>query len=125
MKDSRNLALMFLLGTFLTGGVLGFTANRYINREQVCTDGKSSNSLMATLSDRLRLTADQQHAVDGILDERARQYKVEMEPLRPRMEAIKLNARDQIRRVLSAEQKTEFEALIQEWSDSTRSNKED
>lgn len=125
MNDSKNLALMFLLGAFLTGGVLGFTANRYINRDRVCTTGTSSASLRGILSERLRLTVEQQHAVDSILDERSRQYRIEMEPIRPRMEAIKLNAREQIRRVLNEEQRRDFEALLTEMSDSTRNDGKD
>lgn len=125
MRDSKNLALMFLLGAFLTGGVLGFTANRYINRDQVCTTGTTSASLRSILSERLRLSADQQHAVDSILDERSRQYRIEIEPIRPRMDAIKLNAREQIRRVLNEEQRKNFEALLTEMSDSTRNDGRD
>lgn len=122
MRDSKNVALMFLLGAFLTGGVLGFTANRYINRDQDCASGAGSASLLGILSERLRLTTDQQHAVDSILDERSRQYRVELEPIRPRMEAIKLNAREQIRRVLNEEQRRRFEALLTEMNDSTRND---
>jgi len=120
MKNSKNLALMFLLGTFLTGGVLGFTANRFMNRDQVCYTGSGTGSLLSIMSARLRLSAEQQHSVDVILDERSRQYKRVMDPIRPRMDSIKLNARDQIRQVLSEEQNSEFTALINEWSDSTR-----
>ena len=125
MRDSKNLALMLLLGAFLTGGVLGFTANRYINRDQVCTTGTTSAGLRSILSERLRLSAAQQHAVDSILDERSRQYKIEIEPIRPRMDAIKFNAREQIRRVLNEQQRKDFEALLTEMSDSTRNDGKD
>ncbi len=125
MKNSKNLALMFLLGTFLTGGVLGFTANRFMHRDQVCYSDSGSGSLLALLSERLKLTADQQHRVDAILDERTRQYKRVMDPIRPRTDSIKEFARDQIRQLLNAEQKREFEALIVETSDTTRQNRKD
>jgi len=125
MKDSKNLALMFLLGTFLTGGVLGFTANRYMNRDQVCTKSDGVTSLISVLSQRLKLSTDQQHAVDSILDDRSRQYRAITEPIRPQMDAIKLNSREQIRRVLSEEQKREFQALIEEMSDTTKHNRDE
>ena len=125
MKDSKNLALMFLLGAFLTGGVLGFTANGYMKRDQVCTSGHGSTSLLATLSERLRLTTDQQHTVDSILDDRSRQYRALTEPIRPQVDAIKQNSREQIRRVLTEEQKREFQALIEELSDSTHKNRDE
>ncbi|MBK6843333.1 MAG: hypothetical protein IPK33_24400 [Gemmatimonadetes bacterium] len=125
MKDSKNLALMFLLGAFLTGGVLGFTANGYMKRDQVCTSGNGSTNLLATLSQRLRLSSDQQHTVDSILDDRSRQYRALTEPIRPQVDAIKENAREQIRRVLTEEQKREFQALIEELNDSTRTNRDE
>jgi len=125
MKDSKNLALMFLLGAFLTGGVRGFTANGYMKRDQVCTSGNGSTNLLATLSQRLRLSSDQQHTVDSILDDRSRQYRALTEPIRPQVDAIKENAREQIRRVLTKEQKREFQALIEELNDSTRTNRDE
>jgi Spy/CpxP family protein refolding chaperone len=121
MKDSRNLALMFLLGAFLTGGVLGFTANRYMNREAGYLS--SSESLMRLMSQRLRLSSQQQHVVDSLLDDRSRQYREAMAPVRPKLDSIKLSSRELIRRVLNEEQRAEFEALIAEFSDSTRKSK--
>ncbi len=121
MKDSRNLALMFLLGAFLTGGVLGFTANRYMNRDAGYVSG--TESLMRLMSQRLRLTAEQQHVVDSLLDDRSRQYREAMAPIRPRMDSIKQAWRVQIRRVLNEEQQREFEAIIAEFSDSTKTPK--
>ncbi len=121
MKDSRNLALMFLLGAFVTGGVLGFTANRYMSRDSAYLS--SNESLMRLMSQRLRLSGEQQHAVDSLLDERSRQYRDAMAPIRPQMDSIKQAWREQIRRLLSEEQRREFEALIAEFADTTRKTK--
>ncbi|MEO6446212.1 MAG: hypothetical protein ABIZ91_10015 [Gemmatimonadaceae bacterium] len=120
MKDSKNLAMMFLLGTFLTGGALGFTANRYMNRERICTTDRVGASLLDIMAARLQLSDTQVARVDSILDERGRQYRIVMAPIQPRMDSIKLNARAQIRRVLSAEQNQGFEALITEMNDTTK-----
>lgn len=119
MQQSKNVALAFLLGTFLTGGALGFTANRYMSRDKVCTRGRSP------LAERLSLTPDQSRAVDSILDERGRQYSVVMAPIKSTIDSIKLNARKQIKRLLNQEQALEFEALISGTSDSTSKDKED
>ena len=127
MKQSRNVAMAFLLGTFLTGGVLGFSANRYMSRDQVCTTkarGGSSTALVRMLGDRLQLDSAQSRAVDSILDTRAQQYREAMLPLRPKMDSIKFNARDQIRRVLTEAQRLEFEALLKEMNDSTRKSED-
>lgn len=123
MNDSKNLAMMFLLGAFLTGGVLGFTADRYMNRDRVCTSSNSSSAVMDMMTQRLHLSEEQRQTIDSILDQRSKQYRVVMEPVRPRLDSIKENARDQMRRVLSEEQRAEFEALITELSDTTRKRK--
>ncbi len=114
MQQSKNVALAFLLGTFLTGGALGFTANRYMSRDKLCTAGSSP------LAVRLGLSAEQSRAVDSILDERGRQYAVVMAPIRSTIDSIKFNARHQIKRVLTPEQVARFEELLQEGNDTTR-----
>jgi hypothetical protein len=128
MRQSKNLAMMFLLGAFLVGGALGFSADRYIHRDQVCTtkaQGSPAAGLLDILATRLRLDSAQSQAVDAILDERAAQYKKAWEPLKPRMDSIKENSRSQIRRLLTPEQIREFEALLVEFNDSTRKHDEE
>jgi hypothetical protein len=119
MQQSKNVAIAFLLGTFLTGGALGFTANRYMTRDNVCARERIS------LTERLSLTPDQSRAVDSILDDRGRQYGLVMAPVKPAIDSIKLNARQQIRRLLTPEQALELDKMIAEMNDSTSKNKED
>ncbi len=124
MKDTKNLAMMFLLGAFLTGGALGFSANGYMNRDRICSTGSYNNALLTIMSKRLQLSPSQATRVDSILDERGRQYRILMAPVQSKMDSVKLNARAQIRLVLSTEQIREFEALISEMSVTTNKNKE-
>lgn len=119
MRESKNVAMAFLLGTFLTGGVLGFSANRIIKRDQVCTT-RGVNPVVAMMAQRLGLDPAQSASIDSILDHRSAQYKKAMAPIRPQMDSIKQEAREQMRRVLTQEQKQEFEAMLRELSDSTR-----
>ena len=125
MKDTKNLAMMFLLGAFLTGGALGFSANGYMNRDRICTTGSYGSGLSTIMSKRLELSPAQESRVDSILDERGRQYRIVMSPIQPKIDSIKLNARGQIRLVLSPEQIREFEALITEMSDTTRQRRDE
>lgn len=111
--------MAFLLGTFLTGGVLGFTADRVVSRRHT-TDANGTNALVDLLSKRLDLGAEQQQAIDEILDNRGVQYRRAMQTIKPQLDSIKLNAREQMRRVLTQEQKLEFETLLKEMADSTR-----
>lgn len=123
MQQSKNVAMAFLLGTFLTGGVLGFSANRYMTRDQVCY-AKGTSPLVQTMSERLALSPEQSARVDSILDNRAVQYKKAMAVVRPQIDSIKREARDQIRQVLSPDQREGFEAMVREVNDSTRRDDE-
>jgi hypothetical protein len=117
---------MFLLGTFVTGGALGFTADRILNRDQVCTSKSGpSESSRATLANRLGLSPDQSKALDSILDDRGVQYKRVLEPVRASLDSARENARNQIRRMLRDEQRARFEALILEMQDTTRGSRDD
>src|SRR5512134_2715265 len=98
MNNSKQLAVMFLLGAFLVGGALGFTADRVWGRESACRDPRSSRAL---LYDRLELTTAQRAAWDSIIDDRHDQYQVLLKPLRPQMDSIRLRARAQLRALLT------------------------
>lgn len=123
MKAQKNVALAFLLGTFITGGALGFSANRYMERDKVCIV-RGENPLVEVMSRRLQLSPTQRSQMDSILDLRSQQYRQAMAPLRPQLDSIKLEARDHMRGVLDERQRAEFEAMILEMSDSTRKDGE-
>lgn len=119
MRESKNVAMAFLLGTFLTGGVLGFSANKIIKRDQVCTT-RGVNPWVEMMQQRLGLDAAQSASINAILDNRSEQYKKAMAPIRLQMDSIKADAREQMRRVMTQEQKQEFEAMLRELADSTK-----
>ncbi len=118
MKRSKNLALMFLLGAVLVGGVAGFTAYPVIVRDSMCSE-KSRESMRERLADDLALTAEQRAAVDSVLDRRHREFQTLMEPIRPEMDAARLRARTEIARVLDVRQREQFDRMTQE-SDARR-----
>jgi Spy/CpxP family protein refolding chaperone len=121
---SRQTASMFLLGALLTGGVLGFSANRVFadGRDKPWTD--SPKTMRNRLANRLDLTPAQRERVDSILDDRHRQMTEVLKPVRPRMDSIRLNARSQIRRILTPAQDVEFEAVLKELqADSGKGNR--
>ena len=59
MHNSKQLAVMFLLGAFVVGGALGFTADRVWGRDAACRDPRGSREL---LYERLDLTSTQRAA---------------------------------------------------------------
>lgn len=116
MQRSKHLALMFLLGAVLVGGALGFTADRYMLRDA----GRDPRSSRALLYDRLELSTAQRAAMDSILDDRHRQYKALLEPVRPQMDSIRFRARAQIRALLTPEQLERFEQILDDNKDGRR-----
>jgi Spy/CpxP family protein refolding chaperone len=114
MHPSKHIALAFLFGAVLVGGALGFTADRVLTR------GDRGGRTLDMLDERLSLSDQQRAKFDSILDARHRQFAVEYDRIKPRMDSIRLNAREQMRQVLTAEQRAEFEKLLAELSDSTK-----
>ena len=113
MQRSKHLALMFLLGAVLVGGALGFTADRVMTRDRVCSkNGDKYNR--DGLADALGLSAAQRASLDTILDERHRQWNEALKPMRPRMDSIRMNARAQMKQMMTPEQRVQFEEILKE-----------
>ncbi len=115
MNQSKNLAIAFLFGAVLVGGALGFTADRMLSR-----DRHRGQDVLDMLDRRLDLSDEQRTRFDRILDDRHRQFALAYETIKPKMDSIRLNAREQMRLVLSAEQRSQFESILAELSDSTK-----
>ncbi|MGH7712031.1 MAG: hypothetical protein ACREOG_12145 [Gemmatimonadaceae bacterium] len=114
MHQSKNVALAFLFGAVLVGGALGFTADRVLARD------RRGERPIDMLDRRLSLTDAQRAQINSILDERHRQFSLVYESVKPKMDSIRLNTRQQMREVLSEEQRSKYEALLKELSDSTK-----
>jgi hypothetical protein len=109
MKGSKNLALMFLLGTFLTGGVLGFTADRVLQVDRLTVAVEGRSAWRQVFDQELGLTPTQQVAVDGILDAKHRQVVELIRPVQPQLDSLRDHARDQINALLTPEQQQKFD----------------
>lgn len=125
MERSKGYALMFLLGAFITGGALGFTADRVIGgdrqrerergREMRGTGGGSYRQRMAR---ELDLSPAQQSSVDSLMDQKHRQIVALYRPVKPQLDSLALAARvisdsthAQIRRLLTPEQQAALEKM--------------
>ena len=110
MQNSKQLAVMFLLGAVLVGGALGFTADRVWLKDPGCNDPKCNRRL---LYDRLELDTPQRAAWDSILDDRHRQFDSLFKPIRPQMDSIRMRSRAQLRALLTTpEQQARYDAII-------------
>jgi hypothetical protein len=110
VKQSKNLALMFLLGALLVGGALGFAADRVVMRDKMCAPA-DRRALRDRMSDELGLSAAQRATLDTILDERHAQLTALIQPIRPQLDVVKDTARQRIRRMLTAEQQAVFDEM--------------
>ena len=110
MQRSKQHAIMFLLGTLLTGGVTGFAVARTVAppAAKACEPVSFRQQVARTLG----LDTAQVRQFDGILDQRNAHLREAVRPVQPQLDSIKGRARDQIRQMLRPEQRTLFEAFL-------------
>lgn len=113
MTRQKSVALAFLSGALLVGGLLGFTADRIMLR---AAEPKQWNqrALRTRLAEDLALDARQRAVVDSILDRRTAGTRAIIAPLQPQLDSVMEHARDEIRAVLTAEQRPKFEVMVRE-----------
>src|SRR5204862_6885649 len=117
MQRTRGYALMFLLGAFVTGGALGFTASRVIagGHEHGMRGPRAYRRRMA---EERTLTPKQQVAVDSLIEQKHRQIIALYKPVKPQLDSIAVLARvvsdsthAQIKRLLNAEQQAKLDKM--------------
>lgn len=104
MERPKQQALAFLLGAVLVGGVVGFSADRMVRR-----DDPSLASRRKAMYDDLDLTASQRLALDSLFDARNCQYDVIVRPIQPAVDSLKLATRAQMDRILTAAQRDKLD----------------
>jgi hypothetical protein len=117
VRRSKALALVFLIGTLIVGGAVGFSVDRLLVRN-ACRDLADRKSLRRTLADRLELSPVQRAAVDSILDKRHRDmsavYDVVRPQIQPQLDSIRNAARVEISKILDERQRARFQQLLEE-----------
>ncbi|HEX9309218.1 MAG TPA: hypothetical protein VF887_00265 [Gemmatimonadaceae bacterium] len=117
MQRTKGYALMFLLGAFVTGGALGFTASRVIggghDREM-----RGPRAYRQRMAEELNLTPRQQASVDSLIEQKHRQIVALYKPVKPQLDSIAILARvvsdsthAQIKRLLNPEQQTKLDKM--------------
>lgn len=107
---------MFLLGAFLTGAALGFTADRFVSRDRGWHGGREA--MAARIAKELNLTPAQRASMDSLMERRRVQIREVYRPLRPQLDslekvghAISDSTHAQIRRILTPEQQVKWDAM--------------
>lgn len=114
-SQSKSLAVMFLLGAFLTGGALGFAADRAMTStsKKAVTRAYTVKEGRDELAKELGLSEAQRRVVDSILDWRNERDKELLQPVRPQRDANRDSARTLIRLHLDTTQQRKFNEVIE------------
>lgn len=117
MNKSKGYAVMFLLGAFIAGGALGFTADRVMDVKHD-RGMRGSRGYRQRMARELKLTPQQQASVDSLIEQKHRQIVALYKPVKPQLDSISLLARvvsdsthEQIKRLLNPEQATKFDGM--------------
>lgn len=107
----KSLAIMFILGAFLTGGALGFAADRVVSPPR--PDVFSERVMVDELARELNLSSAQRVVIDSVWDWRRRESREIMKTVRPTLDAVRDSARMLMMNTLDDTQKTAFRALLE------------
>jgi Spy/CpxP family protein refolding chaperone len=117
MDRTKGYALMFLLGAFLAGGALGFSAERVIRADH----GRGmlgTKAYRQRMADELKLTPTQQASIDSLIEQKHRQIIALYKPVKPQLDTIAVEARvvsdsthAQIKRLLNPDQQVKLEKM--------------
>jgi Spy/CpxP family protein refolding chaperone len=108
MQRTKQQALMFLLGAVLVGGVLGFSAERVLDREHRPRNHKT------TMYDDLGLTAQQRQSFDSLLDATNCQRKAVLKSVQPQLDSLRRHGRLQMDALLTPDQRARLDARRKE-----------
>ncbi|HVA58280.1 MAG: hypothetical protein WBQ26_14660 [Gemmatimonadaceae bacterium] len=120
MDRPKLQALILLLGAVLVGGVLGFSADRVMQRRP------HSWAERTTMYDDIGLTPAQRAAADSVFDATNCAISTVFTPLHPTLDSIRLDSRRKFRALLTPSQLSTLDARIRDDSlhraraDSTR-----
>lgn len=117
MDRTKGYALMFLLGAFLAGGALGFSAERVI-RAGHGREIRGSKAFRQRMFDELKLTPKQQASVDSLIEQKHRQIMALYKPVKPQLDSIAVEAHvvsdsthAQIKRLLNPDQQVKLDKM--------------
>lgn len=115
-KQTSRKAVFLVLAVFVLGILLGGLATYMFGGRVLAGMGQRGPRDRAHLSERLTqdlgLNADQQRQLDAILAETQKKYEAIYEPVRAQAEQVRQQGRENIRAILTPEQRTKFEEIL-------------
>jgi Spy/CpxP family protein refolding chaperone len=122
-KAALWVGLVFLLGAAL-GGVLGNVFGvhaRNVPPPQL-TEGEKRAQKVQRLTQELSLAPDQQKEVEAIIASVQAQYKAIRQSMEPQIDEARQKGREQIRAILTPEQKPKFEDFLRRLDEERKKN---
>ncbi len=122
-KAALWVGVVFLLGAAL-GGMLGYVfAYRVIAAAPPqMTEAEKRAQKMQRLTQELNLSPDQQKQLDAIMTSVQAQYKAIHQSTDPQINEARLKGREQIRAILTPEQKPKFEEFLRRLDEERKRN---
>ena len=113
------IAVVFVLGAAL-GGVGGYALSRRSFAAGPLSDEAKRAHMVERLNGELNLTGAQQQRLDQILTELQAQYKAIRQQSQPQIEEARHKSRNQVREILTPEQKPTFEDFLKRFDEKRR-----
>ena len=110
-QKSKSLAVMFLLGAFLTGGAVGFAADRAVTKRPYVRQ-YDRQAFLDEFAQQLDLSVEQRRVVDSIFDWRGERHREIRMRIKPSIDSLFDSARVLINQKLDSTQKVRFRALL-------------
>ena len=117
MERSKGYAVMFLLGAFIAGGALGFTADRVMDVKHG-REMRGPHAYRQRMHDELKLTPKQQTSIDSLIEQKHRQIVALYKPMKPQLDSIAVLTRvvsdsthAQIKRLLNPDQQVKLDQM--------------
>ena len=122
-KAAFWVAIVFLLGAAL-GGVLGyvFTYRSYAAQVTQLSDQAKRHQRVVELTEQLHLTSAQAQQLDTIISGMQVEFKAIRKQVDPQIEDARQRGRNQVRAILTPEQKPGFEEFLRRMDEERKKN---
>jgi flagellar basal body-associated protein FliL len=122
-KAALWIGVVFLLGAAL-GGLLGyvFTYRSYASQATQLSEQARRQQRVAELTQLLSLTHDQAQQLDSIISSMQIEFKTIRKQVDPQIDDARQRGRNQIRAILTSDQKPKFEEFLKRLDDERKKN---
>jgi len=107
----KSLAMLFLIGAFLTGGAVGYAADRAMTKP--APQRYDERAMREELARELHLAPDQQIKVDSAIAWRRSRSRSIMKVVQPSLDAVRDSARTMMMNTLDSTQQAALRRLIE------------